>query len=298
MRAGLVMVTLAAASWGTWSLFLRPTHLSAWVTSPLIFLVMGIVTLPFALRGPKSTWDRTTITLLLLNAGFDALNVITYFAAIDRTTVAIAVLTHYLAPILVALAAPRFEKLSTPGAGPAALVALVGLVIVLEPWRAAADGAVPGALLGVASAVCYAGNTFTVRRLGERIGAPRAMAYHSLIAAAVLAPLLIGHSEIEASDVALLAAGAITIGAGSGVVYIVGLTRIGAARAAVLTFAEPLVAVLVGALVWEEGLHPLAAVGGALVLGAGIYVARKARYHHEHAVAPGHESHDRDARLQ
>jgi hypothetical protein len=29
--------------------------------------------------------------------------------------------------------------------------------------------------------------------------------------------------------------------------------------------------------VWEEPLHPLAAVGGALVLGAGIHVAGKAR---------------------
>jgi drug/metabolite transporter (DMT)-like permease len=85
-----------------------------------------------------------------------------------------------------------------------------------------------------------------------------------------------------------------TIGAGSGVLYIVGLTRIGSARAAVLTYAEPLVAVLVGALVWEETLHPTAAIGGALVLGAGIYVARKARYHHDHAPARDH----RDARLQ
>jgi drug/metabolite transporter (DMT)-like permease len=178
------------------------------------------------------------------------------------------------------------------------VVALIGLVIVLEPWRTAAAGAVPGALLGVASAICYTGNTFTVRRLGERIGAPRAMAYHSLIAAVALSPLLVGHLDIPVADLGLLAAGAITIGAGSGVVYIIGLTRIGAARSAVLTFAEPLVAVLVGALVWEEPLHAPAALGGALVLAAGIYVARKARYHHDHAAAPGHPRDDRDARLQ
>jgi DME family drug/metabolite transporter len=84
------------------------------------------------------------------------------------------------------------------------------------------------------------------------------------------------------------------IGSGSGIIYVVGLTRIGAARAAVLTFTEPLVAVLVGALVWDEPLHALAALGGALVLGAGIYVARKARYHHAHAVTRD----DRDARVQ
>jgi DME family drug/metabolite transporter len=165
-------------------------------------------------------------------------------------------------------------------------------VIVLEPWREASSGAVPGAILGALSAVCYAGNTFTVRRLAERIGAPRAMAYHSLAAAVVLAPHAIGYAAPSATDLGLLAAGAATIGAGSGILYVVGLTRIGAARAGVLTFAEPLVAVLVGALVWDEPLHAPAALGGALVLGAGIYVARKARYHHDHA------SHDRHAGVQ
>ena len=59
--------------------------------------------------------------------------------------------------------------------------------------------------------------------------------------------------------------------------FAIGLTRIGSARAAVFVFAEPLVAVAVGALVWEEALHPLAAIGGLMVLGAGIHVAREAR---------------------
>jgi drug/metabolite transporter (DMT)-like permease len=77
-------------------------------------------------------------------------------------------------------------------------------------------------------------------------------------------------------DLTLLTIGAITIGAGSGVLFMIGLTRVGSARTAVLTFAEPIVAVVVGVLVWHEPLRPLTAVGGAIVLGAGIYVARNA----------------------
>lgn len=276
------MVAISAASWGTWSLFLRPTHLPAVITSPIVFAVMGLAALPFALRSPRITWDRGAVVLLLINTLFDACNLVTFFGAIETTTVAIAVLTHYLAPILIALAAPRIDRVASPGAGPAALVALVGLVIVLEPWRAPAAGATGGAFLGVMSAVCYAGNVFTVRRLATRIGASRAMAYHSLIIAAVAIPLmlLVGLRHTSAPtgpDLLLLAAGSITVGAASGIVFANGLTKIGSARAAVLTFAEPLVAVAVGALVWDEALHPLAAVGGAMVLGAGIYVARKAR---------------------
>jgi len=278
LLAGVAMVALAAASWGTWSLFLRPTGLSPLVTSPLMFAIMAVVAFPFTLRAAPARWDRRTVLLLLANTFADALNVITFFGAMAYTTVAIAVLTHYLAPILIALASPRIEGTPPRGARPAAVVALAGLVIVLEPWRSAADGVVIGALLGVASAVAYAANVFVVRRLAERIGPARVMSYHSALAAVVMLPLAVsGLATVSWADVGLLAAGSTTIGALSGIVFIAGLARIGAARAAVLTFAEPLVAVAVGALVWSEPLRPLAAVGGALVLAAGIRVARQAR---------------------
>jgi drug/metabolite transporter, DME family len=277
MLAGVAMVTVAAASWGTWSLFLRPTGLSAFIVSPLMFAMMAVVAFPFTLRAAPARWDRTTLLLLAGNTLTDALNVITFFAAMSYTSVAIAVLTHYLAPILIALASPRIEGTHARGARPAAVVALTGLVIMLEPWRGASDGVAIGALLGALSAVAYAANVFIVRRLAERIGPARVMSYHSALAAVVMLPFAVsGLATVRWTDVALLAAGSTTIGALSGIVFIAGLARIGAARSAVLTFAEPLVAVAVGALVWHEPLRPLAALGGVLVLGAGIHVARQA----------------------
>jgi drug/metabolite transporter, DME family len=278
MLAGVLMVALAAASWGTWSLFLRPTGLPATVTTPLLFAVMALVLLPFAARHPRGQWDRRTALLLVGNTVADALNVITFFTAMRYTSVAIAVITHYLAPILVAVAAPRIDGTRASGTRPAAVIALTGLAIMLEPWQEASSGVVIGALLGLASAFCYAGNVFVVRRLASRIGAVQAMCFHSALAAAVTLPL--GVSELGTVswfDLGLFGAGAATIGAISGVVYVVGLGRIGAARASVLTFAEPLVAVAVGVLVWDEPLRPLTWVGGAFVLAAGIHVARQAR---------------------
>lgn len=278
MFRGVLMVTIAAASWGTWSLFLRPTGLPPTVTSPLVFAIMGVVLLPFALREPKPVWDRRSIGILLANTASDALNLITFFAAMAKTTVAIAVLTHYLTPMLVALAAPYIDGTRTRGAVPAALVALGGLVIMLEPWHGADPNAVVGALLGLASAVCYAANVFIVRRAADRLGVARAMSYHSLLAGLLMLPLAVsGLATISAFDLTLLGAGGATIGAISGVVFVIGLRAIGSARASILTFAEPVVAVTVGVLVWGEPMRPLAVVGGALILAAGIHVAKQAR---------------------
>jgi drug/metabolite transporter (DMT)-like permease len=276
VKNGVLMVAGAAASWGTWSLFLRPSGVPPSVQSPILFLVMALVALPLSWREPKPTWDRTAVLLLVGNALTDAFNVITFFGALAYTTVSIAVLTHYFAPIWIALAAPRIEGALIPGARGAAAVALAGLVIVLEPWRAPAEGAVIGAALGMASALAYAGNVFIVRRLATRVGNARQVSYHSAIAAVLLLPFAAGNADhLTANGVALVACGSATIGALSGIVYVAGLRRIGSARAGVLAYAEPLVAVVVGAIAWGEPLRPLAAVGGALVLAAGIYVARR-----------------------
>jgi drug/metabolite transporter (DMT)-like permease len=275
--AGILMVALAAASWGTWTLFLHPTGLPGLVTTPIVFATMAIVGLPIALvEKPAPNWDRTTVRLLLANAAFDALNVVCFFSALDYTTVQIAVLSHYATPILIALAAPRIDKVATPGAKLAALVAAGGLVVILEPWNAPAAGAVAGAALGLASAVCYAGNVFCVRRLVGRIGAARAMSYHSAIAAVVLLPFAWSRlHQVDGDSLARIVLGGIGPGTIAGIVFARGLARIGSARSAILTFAEPLVAVGCGAIAWGEPLEPLAAVGGAMILGAGIYVARR-----------------------
>lgn len=277
MLPGVIMVVLAASTWGTWSLFLRHTTASAAMFGAILFLVMGLVPLPIALRKRGGTWDRTTLALIVAHGAFDALNVLAFFAAINHTTVAIAVLTHYLAPILIATIAPYVDKTATHALG-AALVALAGLVIILEPWSSPADGALVGAALGASSALCYAGNVLVLRPLIARIGGPAALAYHSLVAAAICAPLAAGSLDVlTGHDLGWIVAGAILPGVVAGFLFNAGLGRIGSARTAVLTFAEPVVAVAIGALVWGEDLHPLAALGGALVLGAGIHVARKAR---------------------
>jgi drug/metabolite transporter (DMT)-like permease len=266
------LVAGAASSWGLWSVVLRPTGLPATATGPLLFAFMAAWSLPLALRGAPVAWSRRTVALLAGNTLCDAVNVLTFFAAIEHTTVAIAVVTHYAAPVLVALAAPRIDGVRIPGAVPAAVVALVGLALVLEPWRDAAGWLVGGGL-GLASAVAYAGNVFFVRRLTAAIGAVRAMCFHSIGAFVLLVPFGLGTiGDASRGDLVLLGGGSLVLGAAAGVAYLHGLARIGATRAAMLAFCEPLVAVIVGWAVWGEPIGPAAAIGAALVVGAGLAI--------------------------
>lgn len=280
LLAGLLKVALAASAWGTWSLFLRPGGLPAEVTAPLAFLLIGLFTLPLIRRAPtEANWDRRTWLLLGAYTLFDSVNLAAFFLAMSRTTVAVAVLTHYLAPVLVALLAPLVDKQRVAVALPAALLSVIGLTLVLAPWRTATTDPdmLIGAALGTLSAFAYAGNVFVVRRVAERIGAPRAQAYHCLFAALLISPLLLlapDHVHFTPLALGLLALGALVPGTLAGLVFIAGLRVIGSARASVLAYLEPLVAVAVGWLFWHEHLDALALVGGALVLTGGVLVAR------------------------
>lgn len=274
---GVVQIAVAASLWGTWSLFLRPTGLPGTATGPVVLLVIGVAALALVrVEGRAARWDRTSLGLLLVYAVLDALNVGTFFAAMQVTTVAVAVLTHGTAPLMVALMAPRIEGRRVRGSALAALVALAGLSLLLRPWAQATEGLWLGAALGLASALAYAALVFTVQPLAARIGIGRATSYHALLSALMLlpfgAPALV---EAELADLGLLALGGLLPGTLSAFLFIDGLRRVGSARAAVLTLLEPLVAVGVGVLAWSEPLAPSGLFGAALVLAAALWVTRQ-----------------------
>ena len=274
---GALLASIAAVSWGFWSLFLRPSGMPALATAVVVLIVMGLTLLPLRSRDPQvPRWDRRTGMLLLGLGLTDALNIGTFFAAMSMTTLGVAVLSHYLTPLLVAMAAPLIDRERVPGARLAALVGTVGLALVLEPWRGGGDGRLLGAALGVASAVGYAGNVFIAARLVPRIGPARTVGYHAFVSAALLLPFVPASAWAAATPrgVTLLVIGGITLGGLSGWLFVRGLAVVGPTLASTLAFLEPLTAVIVGWIVWHERLSPLALLGAALVLGSGVAVAR------------------------
>lgn len=272
---GVLTVIVAASIWGSWSLFLRPSGLPSELTSPLVLLLVGLFSLALVrLDTVVPRWDRKTLLLLAIHSVCGAVNVGTFFASMARTTLAIAVLTHYLAPILVALATPLVEGHRVPRSILAALLATLGLALVLEPWNEGhPPSAFVGALLGATSALGYAGSVFAMRRLVGRIGSMRTQGWHAIVAAVLLSPLVlrVDPSSVTARGLGWVVLGAVFPGTLAGLLFLRGLDRIGSARASILAFFEPMVAVGLGALVFHEHLGAVAIVGAALiVLGGGL----------------------------
>jgi drug/metabolite transporter (DMT)-like permease len=144
-RCGYAGIVLSAASWGTWSFFLRRAGAGQSVASVLCSLVVmstiALLLCPLALRATRRRSEprvRSEWVLLGVFGVTDALNCGLFFSALATTSVAVAVLTHYLAPLFVAIGAPLLlGEPRRPGTLPAVLLGLSGLTLV-EPMTALA----------------------------------------------------------------------------------------------------------------------------------------------------------------
>lgn len=275
--AGYAMVFLAACGWGTWPLILRRAVMPSTLQAALVMSIVTLTSLPVMLgdrvtrRAPLGAWLLVGVLGLT-----DALNVLLLFQAYRTTSVAIAVLTHYLTPLFVALAAPVvLGEPSGPRTRGAVVVSLSGLVLLLEPWaRAGGSAGIGGALAGAGSAVFYACNVLLTKRLARWFSGSELMFFHGLVAAPLL--LVIVPTEafgaVSAGSYLVVLAGALTAGTCCNLLFVWGLRRVPAAHASVLTLMEPLVAVVLGAALLAEHLGVLALVGGALVLLGAVLV--------------------------
>ena len=273
-------VALAAVGWGTWALFLRGSGLPPAWQSVLILTVIAVAWAGPALwPGSRPHRARRTARAWLLLAFLgvlDAGNYLFYFAAVDRGPLAIAVLTHYLAPVLVAAGAPAIlkEPLGRRTV-PSLCAALVGLGLLVGS-SGTSGLALTTALYGGASALFYGASTLASKRILRDFSPAEALAWHCAVSALCLLPLASAMPPLRAFlGYPLL--GAALVGALGGALFYYGLGLITAQRAAVLTYLEPLVASLVGALAFGEQLSPLGLAGGALILASGVAVIADTR---------------------
>ncbi len=293
-RAQLVLryaaVALAASSWGTWPLILRradaiaqmPTALTSTIVMGVMTLAAGAVVVVQRRRspGPQERPDRRAWAGIAWLGVADALNFVLFFAAYRTTSVAIAVLTHYLTPIFVAIAAPLvLRERATPRTAVAVAVSFAGLLLLLGPWNAvkgANDGL--GAALGAGSAVFYATNVLVNKRLGRAFRPSELVCFHGLVATPLLALFVPREAwaAIDPNAFAVLFVGALGPGALAGLLFVWGLRDLPATHVSTLTLLEPLVAVIAGAVAFGEHLATVALAGAALILaGAAVVVSQR-----------------------
>jgi drug/metabolite transporter (DMT)-like permease len=196
-----------------------------------------------------------------------------YFAALTRIDASLLSLLLYTFPAIVAAAAVALgRERITRRRGAALVLASSGLVLVVA---GAGTGALDplGAALGLGAACVYSTYILVSEGVAVRM---RPTVLSAIVCTGAAVSLTVGAAVLgELRPGALTAAGwgwLACLGAVSTVaaisLFFAGLRRVGPTAASILSTVEPVVTVLLAAIVFGEVLSPVQLLGGALVLSA------------------------------
>lgn len=277
-RTAMLQLASSMFIFGTIGIFVRNIGLP----SSLIALVRSVVGLLFllavtALRRESFSLSALKGKLLLLALSGIAMgfNWILLFEAYRYTTVATATLCYYLAPVFLILASPFVL-----GEGLTAkkllcvFVALVGMVPVSGVLQAGFSGLqeLKGILLGAGAALLYACVVLLNKRSGESPPIKRTMVQMGAAALVLLPYVLLTEdltvlSPTPAGLVLLLVVGIVHTGLAY-LFYFGSMNHLEAHTLAVFSYIDPIVAILLSALLLKEPLGFGSILGAVLILGA------------------------------
>lgn len=263
---------------GTIGIFVR------WIGLPssVIALVRGAVGAAFLLllaRFRHAPIDRAALRrrwqLLLLSAAMMSFNWITLFEAYRYTTVATATLCYYMAPIFVTLISPvLLKERLTARKLLCVFLALAGMVFVSGVPQSGLPGPseAKGILLALCSAALYAGVILINKYLAGVPAYDRTL-LQLACAAAVMIPYILLTEDLSAMSVTPLGAVLLLIVAvfHTGwcyALYFGSMTVLSAQAVALFSYIDPIVAILLSALLLREPLGWSGILGAALVLGS------------------------------
>ena len=278
MRWNLALAGLAT-SWGFIAVLVAAVDLGAEALAFLrLALAAGALAFVALLGGRAATLHPgSRLSALVVLGVVQGAHWLLFFEAVKLGSVALAVITFYLAPLFLAVLAPLTlpERLSN-----VALGALVpgGLGIALIALFGNDGGRFTTAALacGIGSAATYALLVILSKRLLLSDVEPITIAFWDcLVGALAVAPALLFAGRVlprgAGEWAAVLLLGIVFTGL-STLIYAGLLRHVTAQAAGILTFLEPVSAVLLAWALVDEPLGGYTLVGGALVLVAGIAV--------------------------
>lgn len=287
-RRAMGALVTSMVIFGTIGVFRRHIDLP----SSVIALMRGFIGTAFLLLFVLATGRKIdlpaikrNLAKLLISGAVMGFNWILLFEAYRFTSVATATLCYYMAPIIMMLVSPLLlgERL-TKKKVVCMLLALAGMIPVSGVLEAGFEmGEMRGVLLGFGAAVLYAAVVLTNKTMKD-IGAYDKTIVQLFAAAAALSPYVLLTENLSSIQMTGLSLGMMllvgVVHTGFAYALYFGCTKhLSAQTLAIVSYVDPVVAILLSALLLGESMTPLGAAGAVLVLGATLVSELPERKH-------------------
>ncbi len=276
MKKARLMIIASMAAFGTLAPFVRSISVTsgelalyrAILASLLIgaYLLVTKQPIPFAKI-------KKEVPLLLFSGVAMGFNWILLFEAYKYTTVSVATLSYYFAPVIVTAVCPfLFKEKLTAKQILCFIMSTLGIVLITGLGDLSGGSShMTGILFGLGAAVLYA-TVVLLNKFIQNVGGIHRTLLQFLAAVAVLIPYVAVTSGCTLGAmngmgwVCLLVVGLVHTGV-TYCMYFTALKDVPGQEAAILSYVDPLVAVLISVTVLHESMTVMQIIGGLLILG-------------------------------
>lgn len=267
----------AMAIFGTVGIFVRYIPLP----SATIAFCRGVIGFVFLLllilltgKKPDFAAIKKNLPVLCISGAAIGINWILLFESYRYTTVATATICYYLAPVFLVLASPILGEKLTAKKCICIGVALMGMVFVSGVLTGGIGG-FTGIVLGVGAAVFYASVMVMNKKLSP-IGAYDKTIIQLMSASVVILPYLLftgGFAFQEMTPVSWILLGVVGI-VHTGLAYALyfgSMKDLNAHSIAILSYLDPVLSIILSALILREAMDVFTIIGAVLILGSALY---------------------------
>lgn len=213
------------------------------------------------------------LLLLLVSGVAMGINWILLFEAYKYTTVSMATLSYYFAPVIVTVLAPiLFKEKLTKKQIVCFIMSTLGLILITGVGELnAGSNHLTGILFGLGAAVFYA-SVILLNKFIKKVSGIQRTFFQFVAAIIVLVPYVLCTGGIHLGSlntkgwICLLIVGLVHTGI-TYCLYFSALKDLNGQEAAILSYIDPLVAVIISVVILHEGMTLIQAAGGVLILG-------------------------------
>jgi len=213
---------------------------------------------------------------MALMGGILAVHWVTFFQAIQVSTVAIGLLTFSTFPVFVTFLEPIFfrERVELKDIF-VAIVAVVGVALVIEEFEIR-NSMTRGALWGIASGFTFALLSIMNRKYVKQYSSIIVAFYQDSIATVVLLPFLFLAAPVfRLNDILLLSILGVIFTGLAHTLFIKGLASVKAQKASIIASLEPVYGIVAAILLLGAIPTLRVVIGGSIILGAAFYATVK-----------------------
>ncbi len=274
MNPRLMLIT-SMTIFGTLGLFVRNIPVSsgelALYRAVLAALLIAVFLLLTKQRIPFSRIKKE-VPLLLASGIAMGINWILLFEAYKYTTVSVATLSYYFAPVIVTVVCPvLFQEKLTGKQILCFVMSTIGLVLITGIGEVGSGSDFVGILFGLGAAAFYA-TVILLNKFIKNVEGIHRTFLQFLAAIVILVPYVILTSGVTLGSldgigwINLLIVGLVHTGV-TYCLYFSSLKELPGQKAAILSYIDPLVAVLISVTVLGEAMTLWQVIGGMLILG-------------------------------